>query len=154
MKLTKSDSQILEKWIDNKLGKKAVRGQKHNLTTNRSEASHLTVLKGSPKCRNHTRNFSGRAKSAVHSMSMGVMQSVTAANSILGADNATECPASRDRDYLRRREWYQKVRKKSLSYRISRFAASRRDRHNRQVKYRGYQSGVQDPVVRLEHSYT
>lgn len=154
VRLTKADAKIIEHWISNKLGSKAVRGQKDNITTNRSEASHLTVLRGSPKCRNRLRNFTGRARSAVHSMTMGVIDSVVSANSILGAENAQRSPASRTRRSLRERDLYHKKRKKSVAYKTARYAASRRARHERQSKYRGYQTGVQDPVVRLDHPYT
>ena len=154
VKLSKSDARLIEKWIDNKLGPTAVRGQKDNLTTNRSEATHLTVLRGSPKCRNRRRNFSGRAKSAVHSMSVGVIDSVVTANTILGAENATNCPANHARRQLRNRNIYHKNRRTSLAYRASKFASVRRARHRRQSSSRGYRTGVQDPIVRLDHSYT
>ena len=44
-----SDALTIEKWLSKRLGawtrREAIRGQRHNLTTNRCEASHLTVLK-------------------------------------------------------------------------------------------------------------
>ena len=87
-------------------------------------------------------------------MTMGVIDSVVTANRILGADNVEDCPASGTRLKLRNRDLYHKKRRKSVAYRSHKFAASRRARHNREVKFRGYQSGVQDPIVRLDHSYT
>jgi hypothetical protein len=135
------------------LGPIAVRGQKDNLTTNRSEASHQTVLRGLPKCRNRLRNFTGRAKSAVHTMSIGVIDSVVTANSVLGAENVKDCPASQARGRLRKRDAFHKKRKKSVAYKSAKFAAVRRARQMRQFSSNGYQSGVQDPVVRLDHPY-
>ncbi len=155
MKLTKSDTVLIEKWIDNKLGETAIRGQKDNLTTNRSEASHLTVLKGSPKCRNRLRNFGGRAMSAVHSMSLGVIDSVMSANTYLGADNIQDCPASFTRGRLRQREQYHKDRRRSLKYKKLKFTSTARARRVRfaQSGHPGYSTGVQHPVVRHDHAY-
>ena len=155
--LTKADAVIIERWIDNKLGPTAARGQKDNLTTNRSEASHLTVLRGLPKCRNHLRNFTGRAKSAVHSMSIGVIDSVVAVNTSLRAYNEQNCPAHHTREQIRKRNAYHKKRKRSLSYKSAKFASKTRARQRRLFTangHNGYQTGVQDPVVRLEHSYS
>lgn len=155
VQLTKSDTVIIEKWIDNKLGPIAIKGQKDNLTTNRCEASHLTVLKGSPKCRNRLRNFSGRAKSAVHSMSLGVIDSVLTANTHLGAENIEDCPASYTRGRLRQREKYHKDRKRSFNYKKSKYASHARARRMRHApsSNTGYAPGVQNPVVRHDHPY-
>ena len=154
MRLTKADATTIEKWIDNKLGPTAVKGQICNLTTNISEASHLTVLRGLPKCRNHLRNFTGRAKSAVHSMSVGVINSVVCANRTLGAENGAECPASRSRIQILKKNGYHHKRKQSLTYKRAKYAGIVRARRIRQFNSNGYGSGVQDPVVRREHSYT
>ncbi len=156
MKLTKSDALVIEKWIDNKLGPTAIRGQRENITTNRSECSHLTVLKGSPKCRNRLRNYGGRAMSAVHSMSIGVINSIEAANTHLGADNAKDCPASSTRGRLRQREKYHKDRRRSLNYKKSKFASETRARRVRSAqpcRRTGYSAGVANPVVRHDHAY-
>ena len=153
VRLTKSDRILIERWIDNKLGPVSVKGQRNNITTNRSECSHLTVLKGSPKCRNRRRNFCGRAKSAIHSMSIGAIDSVIMANSILGAANDKDSPANRTRGQLRDREIYHKKRRKSLPYRTAKFTACRRRRQQRHFSASGYSSGVQDPVVRHDYGY-
>ena len=155
VKLTKADQAVMEKWIDNKLGPVAMKGQKDNITTNRCESSHLTVLRGSPKCRNRTRNFSGRAMSAVHSMSLGVIDSVLLANTSLGADNIKDCPANGTRGRLRERYEYQKQRRRSDRYKISQYestARSRRMYYNKSSST-GYSPGVQNPVVRHDHVY-
>ena len=161
VKLAKSDQSKIEKWIDNKLGPAAMKGQKDNTTTNRSECSHLTVLRGCPKCRAHSQTFSGRAMSAVHSMSIGVIDSVLVANARLGARNISDCPANSTRGTLRQREQYHKDRRKSKSYKISKYASearTRRMRYNKPIKTRsktfiGYGEGVQNPVVRHDHVY-
>ena len=155
VRLLKSDQVVIEKWIDNKLGAVAMKGQKDNLTTNRCESSHLTVLRGSPKCRNRFRNFPGRAMSAVHSMSLGVTDSVLLANAHLGADNIYDSPASFTRGKLRQREKYHKQRKRSYAFKVSEYAASARARRERyaepETSNTGYATGVQNPVVRHEH---
>ena len=155
MQLTKADQTIIERWIDNKLGPEAIRGQRANLTTNRCEASHLTVLTGFPKCRNRLRNYDGRAKSAVHSMSVGRTESVTSANRILGATNIENCPANQTRQQLRAREKYHKDRKRSLPYRAAKYASVARCRRMKQNynSATGYSTGIQDPVVRHDHHY-
>ena len=153
VKLSKSDQAIIEKWIDNKLGPAAMIGQKNNMTTNISESSHLTVLRGSPKCRNRLRNFRSRAMSAVDSMSLGVIDSVLVANAHLGADNIRDCPASRTRGLLRHRQQYQKGRRKSAEYKITQYASVARSRRMRygETSNTGYGTGVQNPVAR--HNY-
>ena len=160
VRLAKSDQPKIERWIDNKLGPAAMRGQKDNTTTNRSECSHLTVLKGCPKCRNRSQNFSGRAMSAVHSMSLGVIDSVLIANAHLGAQNIGDCPAKSTRGQLRQREQYHKERRKSKSYKISKYASEARTRmmrYNKPSKTMskiGYGAGVQNPVIRHDHLYS
>ncbi|XP_072023281.1 uncharacterized protein [Amphiura filiformis] len=154
--LTSADALVIGRWIDNKIGHTAMIGQKHNLTTNRCEASHLSVLKGSPKCRNRARNFAGRAKSAIHSVSIGLIDSVLTANTILGAENLESCPANLTRQQLRASEQYYKDIRKSSDYRITKYKSQARARRIRQQRQSstGYSTGVQNPVVRHDHSYT
>lgn len=155
VKLKPNDALVIGRWIDNKLGPTAMVGQRHNLTTNRCEATHLSVLKGSPKCRNRTRNFAGRAKSAIHSVSVGSVESVTTANRLLGAANLDTCPAYWTRQQLRQHEQTNKDIRKSLAYRASKYAAQTRARRMRQQQSTatGYSTGVDHPVVRHDHSY-
>ena len=104
--MSNSDQAVIEKWIDNKhdkLGPVAMKGQKNNMTTNRSKSSRLTILRGSPRCRSRPRNYSGRARSAVHSMSLGVIDYVLVANAHLGADNIRDCPTNCTRGRLQQR---------------------------------------------------
>lgn len=156
VKLSKSDRAVIERWCRNKLGEEGMKGQIDNMTTNRSESSHLTVLKGSPKCRNRLRNFSGRAMSAVHSMSLGVIESVERTNRSLGAENIGDSPASSTRERLRQREQYHKERRKSPRFKKLRYAATaraRRVRFAQSSSTTGYSPGVQNPIVRHDHRY-
>ena len=153
--INSSDAALITRWIDNKLGPTAMKGQRHNLTTNRCEAAHLSVLKGCPKCRNRTRNFAGRAKSAIHSVSVGSIESVITTNRLLGAENLDTCPAYRTRQQLKKQEQFHKERRKSLLYRASKYAGQSRARRMRQHhgSATGYSTGVDHPVVCHDHSY-
>ena len=154
LKLTKNDALTIEKWLTNKLGEVAIRGQRHNLTTNRCEASHLTVLKSNPKCRNHPRNFSARSKSAAHSMSLGVVDSVIIANKALSVENSPDCPADVSREQLRQKEKYYKRWRQSKQYKKAKAERKARSRRIRErYSTTGYSKGVQDPVARHDHGY-
>ena len=142
---------VLRRWIRNKLGTAAVLGQRHNLTTNRCEASHLTTTKSVPKSRTYKRNFSGRVHSAAHSMSLGEYRSVLAFNKQLGAKNV----------YIRARKQLRKAEEKHQKIKKSRRYAQRRKRlrvlkkriNLKDVQHAGYAKGCQDPIVREDHRY-
>ena len=153
--LKQSDYDKIHRWVQNKLGSTAIRGQRDNITTNRCESSHNTILKGNPKNRNHRRNFAGRADSGVHSISLGSVDSVVNANAILGVNNVPDCPANSTRRQLKLKESFHKTRKRSSSYRKAKNVAKIRARRTRQSKtyHTGYSTGVQHPVVRHDHRY-
>ena len=151
MKLTDADKALVLKWINNKIGEKAVRSQRLNKTTNRCEASHLTVTKSVPKSRCFRRNFDGRANSACHSMSTGQKLSMLIANERLGATNTTSGRAKLIK--MADKELYHKNRKRSIQYKKS-------AKRLRVIKYRayskpstGYSTGCQDPIVEADHTY-
>ena len=152
--LTKADHTLIEKWVRNKLGEKAVRSQRQNKTTNRSEASHLTTLKSVPKSRTYVRNFVGRANSACHSMSVGQAKSSLSVNEKLRAGNINSGPAYHTRLTMMTRETYHKDRNKSARRKSLR-------KRLRVIKHRGrscksntgYSPGCQDPVVQHDHGY-
>ena len=155
MRPNRGDIIAIERWLDNKLGEVAIRGQKDNITTNRCEAAHLTVGKSVPKSRNHRRNFGWRSRSAAHSMSLGVVDSVLVANSALGVENNPYCPANLSRRQLRNRSKYHKQRRKSLPYRKAKIMIKARARRIRQhYNGSGYSTGVNHPVVRHDHLYS
>lgn len=140
--------------MENKLGANAVYGQRSNITTNRCEGSHLTILKSVPKNRTYRRNFAGRAHSANHSISIGETQSVVAANKYLGAKNSCSSPANESRRREIVKEWYHKIRKRSLRFKTAkRLCAKRKQRLHGRTINTGYATGCQDPIVRIDHAY-
>jgi hypothetical protein len=152
--LTQVEEAAISRVMDNKLGEAAIMRQKRNLTTNRCEATHLTVLKSVPKSRVFRRNFKGRAHSAIHSSSLGLTQSVLHANALLGAANDKCSPANRTRIQEIKRDIYNKERKRSLKYRVlKKHCKDRKLKFQNCSKTSGYSPGCQDPVVCGEHEY-
>jgi hypothetical protein len=154
VKLTNADRLILDRWIRNKLGNNAVRSQKHNASTNRCEASHLTTLKSVPKSRTYARNFNGRANSACHSMSLGQAKSSLLVNERLWARNTDSGPAYRTRQAMMKREMYHKFRNKSEKHKSLRKRLRVLEHRGRARKSEsGYSPGCQDPTVQQDHAY-
>lgn len=156
VQLTAADSSLISKWIDNKIGASAVTAQRLNRTTNKCEASHLTVLKSLPKSRNYRRNFKGRANSACHSLSIGKTKSVIVANRFLKAKNTSSGRAHIARMKILQRDKYHIQRKKSKAYKASQKrhrVLSKRCRINPSTRSTSYSTGCQDPVVQGDHAY-
>jgi len=153
--LTPSDKAVICKWIDNKLGEKAVRAQKLNKTTNLCEATHRTVLKSIPKSGCFPRNFEGRAHSALHSVSNGQHQSTMVLNAMTGACNDIDGPAARSRETLTAKIHYHKARKMSTPYKAQQKrlrVLKHRTKTNADVTS-SYSAGCQDPEVQMDHAY-
>lgn len=151
--LTSEEEVVIERILDNKLGEEAVEGQRSNLTTNRCEGSHLTILKSVPKSRVYRRNFAGRAHSANHSISVGETESVVQANRHLGAGNASSSPANRARKRQIEIQNYNKERKQSARFRMLKRACAERKKRFQISTNTGYSPGCDDPVVCCDHPY-
>lgn len=156
MKWEESDRATLLRRIDNKLGEKAVRRQKYNLTTNRCEAAHVTILKSVPKRHAFAKTFKGRAHSACHSISVGETVSQIIANKLLGAPNTTCGKVYRNRLGLIKREIYYRDRRRSKSYKegVKRLRVlKKRACYHPSGNSGSYSTGCNDPVVNLDHPY-
>ncbi len=154
--LTASEEALINKVMDNKLGKTAVLRQRYNLTTNRCESTHLTVLKSVPKSRVYRRNFQGRANSAIHTSSVGLVESILRANSSFGASTDSHAPANKIRKTEIKRECYHKARKQSKHYRVSKKQGLYRKQMFANTHMQsgvGYSTGCSDPIVSKDHTY-
>ena len=140
--------------MDKKLGDRAVENQRYNATTNRCESSHRTTQRSLPKSKNFTRTFLGRAHSAMHTMSLGPIKSIFVANKALGAPNNTGSLAFMALKRKHTRYRYFQARRKSNHYKVSRMQARLRAIRNRATTEDfGHQTGCQNPLVQIDHSY-
>ena len=140
--------------IEKKLGETAVRGQRFNLTTNNCEASHRTTQRSLPKNKTFKRGFSGRAHSAVHSMSLGHVVSTVTLNSKLGSPNIKDSKAFKTLRHIHKRYNYQRKRRITAEHNKSRMKGRVRALRNRTVAQDfGHAVTVQNPIGQADHNY-